>query len=98
MVLGCVFLLQGCAQPAQPVVHQWAKSGGTEDQFLKDRYACLLASRTDVSSTVIDGALGESHSGQVFSASVFVSCMEAQGYTEASTGFAPPPGTGVAMQ
>jgi len=87
----------GCTRPAEPSppVALWAKPNATYNDYLKDRYACILDARTQVSSGYVYEGSGALNSGQVISKQVAIACMAAQGWVESPTGFAPPAGGGV---
>jgi hypothetical protein len=81
----------------QPVpIHHWSKPGATYDEFLKDRYACILDARSTASGAFVESGLGAAQSGEVVNSSIFLPCMASHGYTEDLTGpFGPPPGGGI---
>ena len=93
ILLGPVLSLSACA----PVrVASWSKPGGTQEEFMRDRYACIQDARRPVSSAYIYHGVGSGQSGEVISRDIFVACMGARGYTLDPTGpFTAPPGTAV---
>jgi len=96
ILLGSVLLLEGCVSAA-PTILRWSKPGATYQQFLGDRYACILQARANASSAYVYGAAGGAESSQVVSASIFMPCMSAKGYAQDPNGYAPPPGGVVPM-
>jgi len=94
--VGAALVLESCAT-APPPVFRWSKAGATYQQFLQDRYACILQARTNTSSAFVYGSTGAAQSGQTISASIFLPCMAAKGYMQDANGFAPPDGGVVYM-
>jgi hypothetical protein len=90
--------LAGCAKPdAPPTIYGWAKPVASYDGYLKDRFDCILAARTQVSGGFVNAYGGVSASRQQISSSVFDPCMSARGWhRDDANGFKPPPG-GVVM-
>jgi hypothetical protein len=73
-------LLSGCVrQPPPPPAH-YAKAGATQEQFMKDRYACVLDAQQGRSAAVVGQYGGSSYGTVVTSRGVFTSCMAARGY------------------
>lgn len=78
---------------------RWSKQGGTQEQFLKDRYDCITEARTRSTSGAAYGQYAAVHSGEVISASIVRPCLEARGYQMDLSGpFGPPGGVGVRAQ
>lgn len=100
LAFGGLVAVAGCASPAMtpPPVILWAKPGATYDDYLKDRYACILDARTQVSSGYVYEGAGALQSGQAISKQVAMACMAAHGWVQSPTGFAPPTGGGVLAQ
>ena len=87
---------EGCATAPPPLqVVKWSKTGATYDDYLKDRYACLLDSRSQASRGLADRSVASEHSGQVLSGALVVACFAAHGWTRDSNGFGPPEGGAV---
>ena len=87
--------ITGCAPVMAPVipVMRWSKPGATQDEFMRDRYACIQDARRRVSSAYVQGGAGYAESGEIISRDVFVPCMGAHGYALDPNGtFVAPPG------
>jgi predicted aspartyl protease len=69
-------VLFGCA--AQPTT--WVKPGLTQEQFAKDRYACMQQSQQRVSSAYVSQYGGGAVNHVITNANLFNACMTAQGY------------------
>jgi hypothetical protein len=89
---GSVLAASGCAPQQQPPTILWAKAGATYDEYLKDRYACIMDARAPVSSGVTYDGAGSMRSGQIISRDIMFACMSAHGYAQSPNGFGPPPG------
>jgi hypothetical protein len=87
-------LLSGCATARPPVqMIRYSKPGGTQEQFMKDRYECLQESQQRVSGAAVDAYGGAANSQVVTKCGLWVSCMGARGYTVDPTGnLSAPPG------
>jgi hypothetical protein len=70
-------VLFGCA--AQQTV--WVKPGLTQDEFAKDRYACMQQSQQRVSAAFVSQYGGSASNHVITNANLFNACMNAQGYT-----------------
>ena len=68
-----VALLSGCAQ-------QWIKPGLTQEEFQRDRYACLQGSQQAQSSFVIGQYAAGGASGMQTNDMLFRACMGSRGY------------------
>jgi len=71
-------LFGGCANPPQQF--RYAKYGATQEEFMKDRYACLQEAQQRVSGAYVDAYGGGSASRVVANCGVWLSCMGARGY------------------
>jgi hypothetical protein len=81
LLLGVLLALTGCAQQLV-----WSKSGLTQEEFARDRYACVLQSRSYASSGSIVSTSyiplsGGYSSGEVIDRNVLNPCMESKGYS-----------------
>ncbi|SRR5258708_6344197 len=90
--------ISSCATVQQPP-GKWSKPGATYDEFLKDRYACILEARGRSSGSFVQGGTpygpgyGASRSDDVIQANIYLPCMAARGYRRDPNGeFGPPPG------
>lgn len=93
-----IVALQGCAQvqpqPAQAVQMRYTNYAATQEQFLRDRYACLQETQQRVSGAVISGYGGAARSQVIPSCSAMSACLAARGYLRSSNGnLVVPPGT-----
>ena len=64
----------------------------TQEQFMKDRYECLQQAQQPVSGAYVNAYGGASSSQIVANGGVWISCLEARGYTTDPNGdlVAPP--------
>src|SRR6266700_2405054 len=86
-----LFSYAGCARTT--TVIRWQKVGGTQEEFMRDRYTCIQDARRRVSGAYVQGGSGSASSGEVISRDIFVSCMGARGYVQDANGpFTAPPG------
>lgn len=70
----------GCAvNPPQPML-RYSKYGATQEEFMKDRYECLLQSQRQVSGSYVGAYGGASSSSTVCSMGVWKACLGARGY------------------
>jgi hypothetical protein len=70
----------------------WYKPNQTQLEFARDKYACMMDGREQVSNSSIRGgaafgntylpATGSSSSGQIISQDLVSACLEARGYTQ----------------
>jgi hypothetical protein len=77
--------------PKAQVVN-WSKPGVTNEEFNRDRYACALDARSNVSTASVRGGMpignvwvpgsGTAQSGEGINQTLFAYCMEAKGYTQ----------------
>lgn len=74
------FLL-GCASAPR-----YTKKGATEEQFLKDRYACLQENQQRIETANVDSFNGNYSSKVMPSCSALASCLAARGYYQAEQG------------
>ncbi len=80
----------GCATPTS-----WSRQGGgTYDQYLKDRYACVRESPTSNTAVGVGNAYSAVAVNQTTpSCSYVIACMQARGYRQDPKGeFRPPEG------
>lgn len=85
--VGCVclaLLLAGCA-----LEHRWAKPGASYQDYARDRFACIEASRSRSTSLYANSTSGTGRSREIYLGAVFSACMEAHGYRPSENGFAP---------
>ena len=103
-LLWAVVLLSGCAPSGgastgatfRPKVQAWDRSNTTQDQFMRDRYDCILQARQQSSSAAVSGYVGLANSGTTINAGILRSCLGAKGYIPSDYGqFVAPPGTEV---
>lgn len=69
----------GCA--TQQVYWQFP-SGGTEQQFDKDDYACMQETQQQTSSAYVNPYGGTAESGTTTNVYLYKACMNARGYRE----------------
>jgi hypothetical protein len=74
-----------------------AKPGATYDDYLKDRYQCILDARTQVSVGYVDAYGGALNSGQQISRPIAEACMAAKGWVRDDLNGFKPPGGGVPL-
>jgi hypothetical protein len=102
LVLAALVISSCATAPLAP--RKWSKAGASYDEFLKDRYACILEARGRTSSSFAQGGTqygpgyGASRSDDAIKANIFLPCMAARGYREDPMGFGPPPGGTVYLQ
>lgn len=78
---------------------RWAKEGGSEQQFLRDRYECLKDSQEQRSRFAANRYAAGGSSYQVTDSGMFQACMNARGYVLDDDGpFAPPAGGEMLVQ
>jgi hypothetical protein len=92
--LALVLISTACTPAPLPVLG-WSKPGATSDDYLKDRYQCILDARSQVGGAVSNAYGGAAAARQEISASVFMPCMSARGWSQDQNGFRPPPGGAV---
>jgi hypothetical protein len=91
-ILFAVLMLAGCVDYGIPTV-RWSKPGGTYDEFVADRAACVEKTRRESRPFILGGQqYGETTRGLVLDSSRFIPCMTAHGYSRDPKGFAAPPG------
>lgn len=84
LIMAC-FALTGCAQkPPVPILY--SKNGGSEAEFLKDRFECIQQAQQGRSGSYVNQYGGSSYGTVVTSAPVFSACMSARGYAMGLTG------------
>jgi hypothetical protein len=76
-----VLQLSACAvnPPQQPML-RYSKPWATQQDFMKDRYDCLLQSQRQVSAAYVSAYGGASGSSTVCSMGVWKACLGARGY------------------
>jgi hypothetical protein len=90
-------ILSGCVTKPTPML-RYSKPGGTQQQFLEDRYTCLQQAQQPRSAGFVNQYGGASSGTVVTSRAVFLSCMSVKGYSlDADGEFAAPPGTQVQL-
>lgn len=67
-------LLAGCAP------RLWAKPGGTQEEFARDKYQCLSEASYVGQQTYVNTYSGYSQPGAYVNYGLFHSCMEARGW------------------
>lgn len=75
--ISLVFILSACATPAS---YQWIKQGASDNDFAKDRYACLQESQQRVSGSYVNRYGGSSSNTVVTNETLFESCMNSRGW------------------
>lgn len=58
----------------------WTKSGGTQDEFSRDKYACLQDSQQRESGAYVNEYSGTAHSSVTINEQLFAACMNARGW------------------
>ena len=91
LMIGVTITLMGCATKPLPI-YKFSKPGATYDQYLKDRYACILDARKQVSGGYFQDGTGASASDQQISGPIVFACLAARGWIQDPNGFGPPPG------
>jgi hypothetical protein len=90
-LIGLAFTLTACTAG-------WIKTGATYDDYLQDRYKCILDARAQVSGFTVDAYGGSGSSRPAVSNSIFQPCMASKGWIrDDQNGFKPPPGGAVHM-
>jgi hypothetical protein len=56
VICAMTLVLQGCMTPLP--IFKWSKLGATYQQYLQDRYACILDARKQVSGGYFQGGVG----------------------------------------
>ena len=80
-MITALILMTGCAHPLV-----WSKPGGTQDEFSRDKYACMKQSQQRVSGAYVDRYSGSSASEVITNQNLFNACMNAQGWYLAKQG------------
>jgi hypothetical protein len=75
-----VMLLAGCATPVPPPT-RYSKPGATQEQFMSDRYDCMLQAQREETTTYANQYNGSSRSGTVIKCGIWRACLGARGYT-----------------
>jgi hypothetical protein len=90
--------LAGCAQ-AQPVRSpeiRYINNKATQEQLLRDRYACLQETQQRDSGAAVSGAYGAAFSQVMPNCGAFNACLAARGYILSPNGnLVVPPGAGI---
>lgn len=98
---GALILVVAIAGCTAPVVMRWDRASTTEQEFARDRYACLQESKQQyVGAPPGLHAPGAVVTQTVVSGPMFDACMAARGYRKnvSSGQFAAPPGSAVPMR
>lgn len=82
LMLLSVFV-SGCANPTY--YRYINNQGATQDQFMKDRYACYTETQQRVSGAYVNEYGGASSSQVMPSCSAFNACLAARGYYRSDT-------------
>jgi hypothetical protein len=78
-------IVSGCATEA-PIVPHWASNkSATQDQWLKDRYACYSETKQRISGAAVDASGGSSNSIVLPMCNEFNACLAARGYFRSDT-------------
>lgn len=93
-------VLAGCvAPPAARGPMKFAKPGGTNEVYQKDRYECLQEAKTHVSSGFAYGGVASTSSGDTENAGLYIGCLSARGWIRDDvSGFGPPDGGTIMMR
>jgi len=99
LVVAMVVAVASCVAPRPLTVIRYSHPTATQDQFMKDRYECLMQAQQGQSGAVVNQYGGVASSGVITSCGVWVSCLGARGYVRDPNGpLAPPPGMAVACR
>jgi hypothetical protein len=79
VVVLAIQLLGFAVNPPQPTL-RYTKYGARQQEFMKDRYECLLQSQRQVSGAYVGAYGGASSSTTVCSLGVWKACLAARGY------------------
>jgi len=79
-------------QPHPQPAMVWSKPNLMQQDFARDKYACMMDARAQTSGSSFTGgtmvgntylpAAGASRSGEIINQDLFAACMEAKGYTQ----------------
>jgi hypothetical protein len=88
-LLGTAFVLAACAEDVPTM--KWSKPGGTYEEFVADRQACVEESQAQAKTFYLNGVR---YSGKrdVLDSGTFLPCMHEHGYSPDPNGYAAPPG------
>ena len=94
-----VLQLLGCATNPPPPMLRFTKPGATQQEFMKDRYECLLQSQRQVSGAYVGAYGGASSTSTVCSFGVWKACLGGRGYElDPSGALGAPPAMAIACQ
>jgi hypothetical protein len=88
LIVGSSLLLCGCGSTTYT-----SKNNATQDQFMKDRYACYQETKTFGSFASVGPYGGGGGSSVRPTCDAFAACLAAKGYYETSAGETPVNGT-----
>jgi len=87
-----VIALTGCAR----VTRVWTRPGTSQQQFMKDRYECMMQAREQVSQAYANAYGGAANSEGVVNCGIWSGCLGARGYVVDPNGeLKAPPGMAV---
>lgn len=74
LIVPVALAILGCAPMG------WQKNGASQDDFSRDRYACLQQSQQTASSAYVNVNGGIANSGSITNGGLFGACMNASGW------------------
>lgn len=80
LILPVLLATVGCQAP------MWTKPGATQDEFSRDKYACMQEAQQPASAAHVNRHGGQASSGIATNRDLFTACMNARGYYQQRPG------------